>query len=91
MLGLIENEEETLQLIEAAIDRIEGRGDYPFGQCLPCVAEIEAAKERAKATKKKAAAKKAEPWIPKPRLEYLPWARCCVRHQEALEQGRESA
>jgi RNA polymerase-binding transcription factor DksA len=30
-------------------------------------------------------------WIPKARLEYLPWARYCVRHQEAEERNRESA
>ncbi len=91
MLGLIENEEETLQLIEEAIDRLDGLGDFPFGQCKQCADEMEAAKELAKTTKKKASAKKVDPWILKARLEYLPWARCCVRHQEALEQGRESA
>lgn len=100
MLGLIENEEETIKLIEEALERIEGEGDWPFGSCPFCADEIEAAK-KTKVTKAKAAkkAKKAkatktkgpEPWIPKARLEYLPWARYCVRHQEVEERNREIA
>jgi len=87
MLGLIENEEETIKLIEEAIDRIDGQGDWPYGKCPLCE---EAAKEATpKAGKKKA--KKADAWIPKARLEYLPWARYCVQHQESEERNRESA
>ncbi len=85
LLGLIENEEETIQLIEAAIERVDGNGDYPFGACIRCQ-EI-ADEEKAKGKK----GKKHEPWIPKERLEYIPWARYCVFHQEELERGRESA
>lgn len=90
MLGLIENEEETIQLIEEALDRIDGRGDWPFGICPLCEEEAEAAKKSKDAKKAKAAAK-IDPSIPKARLEYLPWARYCVRHQEDEERNRESA
>lgn len=94
MLGLIENEEETIQHIEEALDRLDGQGEWEYGMCVFCSEEIAEAKKvkTAKKTSKKASAKsKPEPWIPKERLEYLPWARYCVRHQEAEESGRESA
>ena len=87
MLGLIENEEETIKLIEEAIDRIDGDGDWDYGQCPMCV---EAAEEAAAKVGKKAS-KKVDAWIPKARLEYLPWARYCVTHQESEERNRESA
>ncbi len=101
MLGLIENEEETIQHIEEALDRIDGKGDWEFGVCPLCLEEAEGAKKK-DATKKDAAKKtgvkkaakpaaKIDAWIPKPRLEYLPWARYCVRHQEAEERNRDSA
>jgi RNA polymerase-binding transcription factor DksA len=100
MLGLIENEEETIQHIEEALERIEGRGEWDFGVCPLCQEEAEPKKPKegkkdpkkaAAAAKKAKAAAKIDPWIPKVRLEYLPWARYCVRHQEAEEKGRESA
>jgi RNA polymerase-binding transcription factor DksA len=98
MLGLIENEEETIQLIEEALDRIDGKGDWEFGVCPLCLEEAENAKKKDAAKKdsgKKPSAKKPaakiDAWIPKPRLEYLPWARYCVRHQEAEERNRDSA
>jgi len=84
LLGLIENEEETIQHIEEALERAEGEGEFPFGACARCF-EISEAEKAAKKTKK------IEPWIPKERLEYIPWARYCVFHQEELERGRESA
>lgn len=108
MLGLIENEEETIQLIELALDRLEGRGDWAFGLCPQCEEENgdgkaakaggksakaagkSAAKPAAKAAGKKTA-KKADPWIPKARLEYIPWAQFCVRHQSEEERNREIA
>ena len=101
MLGLIENEEETIQLIEEAIDRVDGGGEWEFGVCPLCLEEAEGPKKGVKDAKKAAAAApkktakplaaKIDPWIPKVRLEYLPWARYCVRHQEAEERNRESA
>jgi len=90
MLGLIENEEETIKLIEEAIDRADGRGEWDFGVCPLCQEEIENAK-KPKEGKKAKPAKATDIWIPKARLEYLPWARYCVRHQEVEERNRESA
>lgn len=86
MLGLIENEEETIGLIQEALDRIDGKGEFPFGQC-PMCAEEPLAAVGAKATR----GRKTDGWIPKARLEYLPWARYCVQHQEDMERGREIA
>jgi RNA polymerase-binding transcription factor DksA len=79
-LGLIENEEETIGLIRQALDRMEEDSRVPFGACLRCSEEVE---EKAR--------KKSEIWIPKPRLEYLPWACYCIQHQEEIEKSRESA
>ena len=90
MLGLIENEEETIKLIEEALDRITGEGEWEFGACPLCHEEAELAK-KTKDTKKAKPGKPIEVWIPKARLEYLPWARYCVRHQEVEERNRESA
>lgn len=97
MLGLIENEEETIQHIEEALERIDGRGDWEYGVCPLCAEEADVAKKTKEPAKKVTAARskkpaaKVDPWIPKVRLEYLPWARFCVRHQEAEERNRESA
>ena len=101
MLGLIENEEETIKLIEEALNRIAGEGDWEFGVCPLCLEEAEGTKKSAKDGKKGAkAAKPVKPakpakavdaWIPKARLDYLPWARYCVRHQESEERNRETA
>ncbi|MFM1872239.1 MAG: ral stress protein [Planctomycetota bacterium] len=101
MLGLIENEEETIKLIGEALERLDGGGDWPFGCCPMCQEEIDNAKKHkptvkgpAAAAKKAKAAKPTklvEPWIPKARLEYLPWARFCVKHQEVEERNRETA
>jgi DnaK suppressor protein len=90
MLGLIENEEETIKLIEEALDRIEGTGEWEFGMCPLCIEETDVAAKKGK-DPKKSKAKIADGWIPKARLEYLPWARYCVRHQEVEERNRESA
>jgi len=79
-LGLIENEEETIGLIRAALDRMDEDSKVPFGACLKCADEVE---EKLR--------KKSEMWIPKPRLEYLPWACFCIQHQEEIEKSRESA
>jgi DnaK suppressor protein len=91
MLGLIENEEETIQHIEEALERLAGSGEWEFGVCPQCNEEIENGKKAPKDSKKAKSAAKLDPWIPKPRLEYLPWARYCVRHQEDEERNRESA
>ena len=85
LLGLIENEEETIQLIEEAVSRSNGDGDYPFGACVRCQEALDQAEPKANK------GKTVEPWIPKARLEYIPWARYCVAHQEEMERGREIA
>jgi RNA polymerase-binding transcription factor DksA len=91
MLSLIENEEETIKLIEEALDRIDGDGDWPFGACPKCLEDAAEAKATKPKTTRKKTAKKVEAWIPKARLEYLPWARYCVSHQESEERNSESA
>ena len=109
LLGLIENEEETIQLIVAALERVDGKGEVPYGQCVACAEENNAEAEKAKVAKpvkpvkgakpvkpakvakKPAKQDKLEPWIPKDRLEYIPWARYCVRHQEDEERNRNIA
>lgn len=85
LLGLIENEEETIGLIQEALERIDGKSDVPYGRCLYCYEQPELCK------KKPAKGKKVDPWIPKERLEYIPWARYCVESQAAMEEGREIA
>lgn len=91
MLGLIENEEETIKLIEEALDRVDGNGDWDFGVCPLCQEELDAQKAKKEKKPSTKVAKVIEVWIPKARLEYLPWARYCVRHQEAEERNREIA
>lgn len=107
MLGLIENEEETIAMIDEALERIDGRGDWEYGICPVCDEEgsdepkgAKAAAKNGKAAKvvkaakkvqKKPARPKVDPWIPKARLEYIPWARYCVKHQQDAERNREIA
>ncbi|MCA8958576.1 MAG: hypothetical protein KDC87_21040 [Planctomycetes bacterium] len=80
-LGLIENEEETIGLIREALDRIDDEeAAIPYGACLQCAEEVDG-KNR----------KKTDMWIPKPRLEYIPWARYCIQHQQEAEKDREIA
>ena len=79
-LGLIENEEETIGLMREAIDRTQPDARVPFGACMRCFEEVE---EKLR--------KKGDMWIPKARLNYIPWARYCIQHQEEIEKNRESA
>lgn len=79
-LGLIENEEETIAMMQDALDRMEVEARVPFGACLRCSVEVD---EKIR--------KKVDMWIPKPRLEYIPWAKYCIQHQEEAEKNRESA
>ena len=66
--------------------------DQPPPACPICEEELENNKaKKGKDTRKAKAPKAVDIWIPKARLEYLPWARYCVRHQEAEERNRESA
>ncbi|MHC5062858.1 MAG: TraR/DksA family transcriptional regulator [Planctomycetota bacterium] len=86
LLGLIENEEETIQLIEEALGRLRGENEQAYGLCTRCKELADS--QKGKKTKSKA---KIDPWIAKERLEYLPWAQYCVEHQSELEQDREIA
>ena len=91
MLGLIENEEETIKHIEEALERVHGKGEWEFGACPLCLEENDGGKKKGKEVKKAKPQKVIDVWIPKARLEYLPWARYCVRHQEVEERNREIA
>ncbi len=84
LLGLSETEEGMVQRIRSALDRIDGETEFAFGLCRFC-------KQEAEALKAKKSKKKIDPWIGKARLEFLPWAEHCVRHQAELEQNRDIA
>jgi RNA polymerase-binding transcription factor DksA len=73
-LALLEGEQEILQAIEDAIEKLNGQDSLPYGACEACMDDEEWDPQR------------AQPWIPVGRLEVLPYARLCVFHQEALEE-----
>ena len=70
----------AIAMIQEAIDRMDDDARVPFGACLQCSEEVEEKRR-----------KKTDMWIPKARLEYIPWARFCIQHQEEIEKNRESA
>jgi RNA polymerase-binding transcription factor DksA len=72
-LGLIENEENTIREIDAAIDRIQNGS---FGICEPCI------EDPAKLCK-------TCPHIPKARIEAIPYTRYCVEYARIAERDRE--
>lgn len=72
-LGLIESEEQTIREIDAAIARIK---DGTFGVCEPC------SEEPAKLCK-------SCPYIPKARIEAIPYTRYCVEYARIAERNRE--
>jgi DnaK suppressor protein len=74
-LKLLEGETEVMRDIEDAIAKIDGKRDLPFGLCEFCADEIQSRGPEAVAM----------PWIPKGRLDVLPYARLCVLHQEKEE------
>jgi RNA polymerase-binding transcription factor DksA len=76
-LALLEGESETVREIDAALAKIAGRGELPYGLCETCAESWAAA----------GFPPDAQPWIPRGRLDVVPQARLCVRHQEALEEG----
>jgi RNA polymerase-binding transcription factor DksA len=76
-LALLEGETELMRDIESAIEKVDGRGELPFGLCEACADEIEVHGPEAT----------PNPWIPKGRLDVLPYARLCVVHQERQEGG----
>jgi RNA polymerase-binding transcription factor DksA len=72
-LGLIENEENTIREIDAAIERVK---DGSFGVCEPCI------EDPAKLCK-------TCPYIPKARIEAIPYTRYCVEYARIAERDRE--
>jgi DnaK suppressor protein len=76
-LSLLEGETELYRDIQDALDKIDGRGELPFGLCEACAEELEAPRPST-----------PTPWIPKGRLQAVPYARLCVPHQEQEEQGQ---
>ncbi len=75
-LGLLEGKTETLRDVEDALAKIDGRGEMPFGLCEGCADLDESAWPRGCETC---------PWIPKGRLDVVPYARLCIRRQEEAE------
>jgi DnaK suppressor protein len=76
-LSLLEGETEVLQAIETAIQKIDGSHELPYGMCEECALEDPSAWN----------GETAAPWIPVGRLDVLPYAALCVRHQELQEEG----
>jgi RNA polymerase-binding transcription factor DksA len=74
-LALLEGETELMRDIEDAVEKIDGKAELPFGLCESCADDIGARGPEAV----------PNPWIPKGRLDVLPYARLCVVHQERQE------
>ncbi len=72
-LSLIENEEQTIRDIDAALLRIQ---DGSYGLCEPC---IEEPRKLCKPC----------PHIPKARLEAIPYTKLCVEYARIAERDRE--
>ncbi|MHC5009977.1 MAG: TraR/DksA family transcriptional regulator [Planctomycetota bacterium] len=75
-LSLLEGESELFRDIQDALEKIEGRGELPYGLCEDCAENDDTNGEVVP----------VGPWIPKGRLEAVPYARLCVAHQEIEEQ-----
>jgi RNA polymerase-binding transcription factor DksA len=78
-LALLEGETELFRDIQDALDKIDGRGELPFGLCETCAEHLDPPRADAPPS----------PWIPKGRLQAVPYARLCVPHQELEEQGQD--
>ncbi len=76
-LSLLEGETELLQAIEKAIRKIDGQEKLPYGICEDCANEPDTWDDE----------DSTAPWIPMARLEVVPYAEYCVKHQEAREEG----
>lgn len=71
-LSLLEEETELLHEIDTAIRKIDGQEELPYGLCEECHASGWEDEERG-------------PWIPTGRLDFVPYVRLCVQHQEQQE------
>ena len=75
-LTLLEGETELLRAMETAVRKIDGAEDLAYGLCEACILQDGGWD-----------AETGAPWIPTGRLEVVPYARLCVRHQEEQEEG----
>jgi len=71
-ISLLEEEAELLNEIDYAIRKIDGQEEPPYGVCEECLVQGWDDDELG-------------PWIPTGRLDFVPYARLCVRHQEEQE------
>jgi len=78
-LALLEGETELFRDIQDALDKIDGRGDLPYGLCENCADEQPPPGSAARCG--------TCPWIAKGRLEAVPYARLCVVQKEIEEEG----
>ena len=76
-LDLLEKESDFLALVDAALAKLDGEGDRPFGRCEACEDEPRRLCPTC-------------PWIPEERLRNSPWARNCAEAQAELERPTES-
>lgn len=78
-LGLLEGKSALAREIQDAIDKIDGKGELPYGVCEACAD---------RSPERWARGCETCPWIPTGRLEAVPQARLCVRKQEEREGSR---
>jgi len=78
-LALLEGESDILRDIQDALDKIDGQGDLPYGLCEACAEELDGTAGGDGGR---------DPWIPKGRLDAVPYARLCVLHQERQEESQ---
>lgn len=83
-LALLEGETEIIRDIDDALQKIDGKGELPYGACETC-AEDEAPDEEGGSAD---GANARWPWIVKGRLRAVPYARLCVGHKEREEEGQ---
>ncbi len=77
-LALLEGESELYRDIMDALDKIDGRGELPYGLCEACAdaQPVEGSPDRCPTC----------PWIAKGRLDAVPYARLCVVQKELEER-----
>lgn len=78
-LDLLEQESDLLRELDEAIERLDGKGDVPYGLCEACENEPQHLCPTC-------------PWITEERLLESPWVRHCaeVQRRDELETERET-
>jgi RNA polymerase-binding transcription factor DksA len=78
-LSLLQGGTRLFREIQRALEKTAGEGNLPYGLCEACAEEQppEGDENRCPTC----------PWIPKGRLEAVPYARLCVVQQELAEEG----